>query len=107
MSGKEFCIILTTTDNVETAEKISESLLKEKLVACVQIDSVRSFYNWGTSLEKSEEFRLQIKALSKDYADIEKTIINLHDYDIPQIIMLDIAGGSEAYLKWVADSCKK
>ncbi len=107
MSGKEFCIILTTTDNVQTADKITESLLKQKLVACVQIDSVRSFYNWGASLERSDEYRLQIKALYKNYADIEKTIVDLHNYDIPQIIMLDIAGGSKAYLKWVLDSCPR
>lgn len=107
MFGKEFCIILTTTDNVKTAERIAEALLKEKLAACIQIDSVRSFYTWEASLAGEDEFRLQIKALRKNYADIEKTIIDLHSYDIPQIIMLDIAGGFEPYLKWVLDSCQK
>lgn len=101
------CIILTMTDDKGVADKIAEHLVSNKLAACVQIDEVRSIYNWEAKLQKSSEFRLMIKALKSDYAALEKAILDVHNYSLPQIIMLDITGGFVEYFKWLSDSCKK
>lgn len=46
--------------------------------------------------------------LVKTVADKSKTVMarirELHSYDLPEAIELDIEGGSPEYLKWIADS---
>jgi len=42
-----------------------------------------------------------IKALSDNYNEIEKSIKLNHNYQLPQIIKLDITDGLPEYLKWV------
>lgn len=44
MESKDCCIVLTTTDSKKNANLIARTLLEDKLVACVQIDKVESFF---------------------------------------------------------------
>ena len=45
----DYIVVLVTAKNRAEAEKISQTLLEEKLVACVNIiDSVVSFFHWHT-----------------------------------------------------------
>ena len=99
----QFCMIYTTTDKQEVAEKIATDLVSQDLAACVQIGEVKSFYKWKGQVENANEFRLVIKAMSANYDSIEKRISHLHNYELPQVIKVDISGGSEAYLKWLSN----
>ena len=55
-------ILITTTDNRDTAETIAKILIEKKLSACIQIiPGIISLYPWQGSLENSKEFYLQIK----------------------------------------------
>ena len=36
-----------------------------------------------------------------DVAKIIKKVKELHSYEVPEIIALDIAGGSKDYLNWI------
>ena len=101
MGKKECCVILTTTDKKETAELIAKILVEHKLAACVQIDQVQSFFSYEERLEQTNEFRLMIKAKSDNYKDVEHTIKFNHNYQLPQIIKLDITAGLPEYLKWI------
>ena len=101
MSREECCVVLTTTDDREIAEFIVSTLIKDKLAACVQIDEVESFFEYEAKLKKTKEFRLMIKATSDNYRAIENSIKINHNYQLPQIIKLDIAAGLPEYLKWI------
>ena len=101
MESKDCCIVLTTTDSKENASLIAETLLKNKLAACVQIDKVESFFYYEASYRQTNEFRLMIKALSDNYKLIEESIKFNHSYRLPQIIKLDIVEGLPDYLKWI------
>lgn len=95
------CIILTTTNAQNIVEQITSTLIKENLAACVQVDNVVSHFKWQDKISSEPEFRIVIKAKSANYDKIEKIIISLHNYDIPQIIKLDIQDGLPAYLNWI------
>lgn len=101
MNSMEFCIIITTTDNLENANEITSCLIKNKLAVCVQLEEVLSSFYWKEKLCQSKEFRLMIKTLSSNYKDIENTIIKYHNYSLPEIIKLDITSGLPQYLSWV------
>lgn len=104
MESKDCCIVLTTTDRKENASLIAETLLKDKLAACVQIDKVESFFYYEASYRQTNEFRLMIKALSDNYKLIEESIKFNHSYQLPQIIKLDIVDGLPEYIEWVCNS---
>lgn len=97
-----FCVILTTTDSQQVADKIAKLLITKKIAGCIQIDSVSSYYEFENQLEIAQEKRLMIKALSKNYREIEQLIVQNHNYQLPQIVKIDINDGMEKYLKWLA-----
>ncbi|MDG1436719.1 MAG: divalent-cation tolerance protein CutA [Rickettsiaceae bacterium] len=122
--NKICCIVVTTTDNERTARLIATTLLEKGLAACVQLDKVQSFFyheeerkNQLTkltaekklrerSVKEAEEIRLFIKAPIDNYKAIEESIKLNHNYQLPQIIKLDITDGLPEYLNWVhASKC--
>jgi len=96
-----YTIILTTVEKNEDAKKIAKSLLQEKLAACIQINKIDSIYNWKDKIYEDNEFLLYIKAPKKNYEKIEKLILKIHPYELPQITMIDITKGYKNYLKWI------
>lgn len=98
------CIILTTTNDQQVVDKITTSLLEANLAACIQVDNVVSYFKWEGKISSVLEYRIVIKARSDNYNTIEKVITDIHDYDLPQIIKLDIQDGLSSYLNWVTQS---
>ena len=106
MNNTECCLIITTTDKLENANDIISYLIENKLAACVQLDEILSSFYWEKKLCQSKEFRLMIKTLSSKYDDVEKTILEYHNYSLPEIIKLDITSGLPQYLDWVKEGLK-
>lgn len=98
---EQFCIILTTTDSEAIANKIAEALVENNLASCVQIDNINSIFKWNGQTNSSAEFRLMIKARSSNYNKIQDLLVTMHNYEIPEIIKLDITGGLTSYLNWL------
>lgn len=102
-----FRIILVTCSSMEEAEKISKSLVEEKLAACVNIVStVKSFFWWEGKIDEAEEHLLIIKTSIKKIEKLIKRVKELHSYDVPEIISLPILEGNLEYLKWIKESIK-
>ncbi|WP_425360063.1 MULTISPECIES: divalent-cation tolerance protein CutA [unclassified Candidatus Tisiphia] len=98
------CVILTTTDDQQVVDKLTISLLEANLAACIQVDNIVSYFKWEGKISSVPEFRIVVKAKSDNYNAIEKMIIDIHNYDLPQIIKLDIQDGLPAYLNLVTQS---
>jgi periplasmic divalent cation tolerance protein len=101
MKSRESCIVITTTDSEDIANKIAGKLVEQRLAACVQIDKVKSFFYYEEECRQEKEFRLIIKAASKNYKIIEESIKLNHNYRLPQIIKLDITDGLVEYMDWI------
>jgi periplasmic divalent cation tolerance protein len=99
----EYGIVITTVPRVEEAESLARLLLEYKLVACVQVDEIRSYYRWQGEIQGESEQRLWIKCRVADYGAIEQLIKAHHSYELPEIILLTIAAGSPDYLNWIAE----
>jgi periplasmic divalent cation tolerance protein len=97
-----FCVVLTTTDNEEHAERIVDAVLQAKLAACLQLMPIRSCYVWEGKVARDDEMLILIKAKSADYDDLAACIRAAHTYDVPEIVRLDIAAGEKSYLDWIA-----
>ena len=93
--------IITTTDKIKIADKITNSLLKKKLASCVQRLPIQSTYRWKGKIENSKEFLLLIKTKKSLYKKVEKEIKANHDYEVPEILEIPITNGNKAYLNWL------
>ena len=100
MSG--YSVVFMTASSNEEAENIAENLVSHKLAACVNIlPNMKSFYWWDDKVCKDDELLLVAKIKTSLFKDLEKAVKKLHSYDVPEIILLSIENGSDAYLQWM------
>ena len=97
-------IIISTCPDIETAEQLASRLVDTHLAACVNIiPGVRSIYVWKGERQSDNEVILLIKAPDSAYPAIENLIRDLHPYELPEIIAVDIKGGLPEYLAWLQE----
>jgi periplasmic divalent cation tolerance protein len=99
-------IVLVTSGSRQEARKIARVVVGARLAACVSMVSspVESVYRWKGKVEKAKEFLLVIKTTERRLAALQKEIKRLHSYDVPEFLVLNVSGGSNAYLSWLCDS---
>jgi periplasmic divalent cation tolerance protein len=99
-------LIISTAGSKEEASRIAHALVEQKLAACVNIvGPIESVYRWQEKVETAAEFLLLIKSTSAKAAMAAARIRDLHSYDLPEAIEINIDGGSADYLKWIAENC--
>ena len=95
-------LVVTNLPDSESAFNLARQLVDLRLAACVNVlPGVTSFYEWEGKLEQATEHTLVAKTVRARYAEVERTIVERHPYALPEIIVLDVAGGLPAYLQWV------
>ena len=98
----DYSVVFMTASSHEEAENIAENLVSHKLAACVNIlPNLKSFYWWDDKVCKDDELLLVAKIKTSLFKDLEKAVKKLHSYDVPEIILLPIENGSNAYLQWM------
>ncbi|WP_373031238.1 divalent-cation tolerance protein CutA [Sulfurovum sp.] len=107
MEASNYCIITTTTDSKENADTITQLLLEKKLIACVQSTVIQSAYQWQGKIAESEEILLHMKTKRSLFEKIQTEIEQLHAYEVPEIIMVPIAGANALYLQWIEEETIK
>ncbi len=101
----EYNLVLCTVNSRDLANNIAKSLVSEKLAACVNIsENITSVYTWDNKVVEDNEILLIIKSKKSLFPMVESKIKQLHTYDVPEIISIDIQEGSEDYLKWLNQS---
>ena len=98
-------IVLTTTGSVEEARRIAQALVERRLAACVNIvPQVESIFRWQNKVETASEFLLLIKTEAGVFDDLCDAVKELHSYELPECVMLEIRGGSSEYLDWIEEN---
>lgn len=96
-------LVLTNLPDQASAQSMAESLVADRLAACVNILApCRSVYRWQGRIEDAPEIPLLIKTTAERYAALEAAIRAGHPYELPEIIAVPIAHGLPEYLNWVA-----
>jgi periplasmic divalent cation tolerance protein len=99
----EYCLVLCTCPAGESAQSLAESLVKERLATCVNIvPGLVSVYAWQGVVESSQEALLLVKTERRAYPGLEARLRELHPYELPEIIALDIERGLPDYLNWIS-----
>jgi periplasmic divalent cation tolerance protein len=106
--NEQLVIAFSTFPDVETARKISRELVESALVACANIiPAVESIYFWKEKVETGAESFAIFKLTSARYSEFEARLRALHPYDVPELVRLNIAGGSVDYLRWIGETCSR
>ena len=100
-------VCFSTMPDLATAEKIARALVEESLVACVNlVPRVRSIYRWNGAVCDEEEVLLIIKTTHARREDLRARLLELHPYEVPELICAEVLFGHEPYLDWVRDSTR-
>lgn len=85
-----------------SARRIAEALVGERLAACVnQLPGVRSTYRWQEAVHTDNEELLLIKTTGDRLAALELRLLELHPYEVPELIAVPVERGHQPYLDWV------
>ena len=99
-------IIQTTCSSKEEAKNIGKILIEEKLAACIQLSEIESLYMWNEKFCCDYETLMSIKTRKENFEKVKSKIKELHSYDVPEIIQIDITNASKKYLKFMGENCK-
>lgn len=99
-------LVISTCPEKE-ADQLGKKLLEEKLIACVNIISnITSHYWWKGKIESDRESLLIMKTKESLVDGLISRIRELHSYDVPEILVLDVVQGNPDYLRWVEESTR-
>jgi periplasmic divalent cation tolerance protein len=99
----DILLVLTMVPDQAIAQKLAKELVGRRLAACVNLLApARSVYRWQGTVESADELPVLIKTTGRQYATLEKAILELHPYELPEIIAVPVTQGLPAYLDWVA-----
>lgn len=97
-------LMLSTVSDIELAKRIAHVLVEEGLAACVNLGAESlSIYMWQGSVNSATEVALTIKTRAALAQTVADRLGQLHPYDVPEILVMGLQGGSKAYLQWLAD----
>ncbi len=98
-------LVLCTCPDGNVAEYLAHTLVEKKLAACVSITgTIQSVYSWQGKIQQDTEVLLLIKTTTEGWANLEQALLDLHPYDVPEIIAMPIVAGSKDYLNWVGEN---
>jgi periplasmic divalent cation tolerance protein len=99
-------VIILSTAGEREAKGIAQALVMQHLAACVNITGVASVYRWKGDLCEDREQLLIIKTVKGQVDPVMREIRSLHSYELPEMIVLPVAGGYLPYLQWLAEETR-
>ena len=97
-------IIVSTFPSKHAVTTIANKLVKEKLVACVNMTKISSIYTWKGKVENQNEYLAFFKTTKKNQLILKKELKKLHPYDVPEIAEINVESINQPYMKWLVDS---
>lgn len=95
-------VVLMTAPDRETGERLGRALVEERRAACANvIGGVTSIFWWEDAVERADEALVVLKTPAAEVAALVERAVELHPYDVPEVIALPVEAGNEPYLAWV------
>jgi len=100
--------VLVTCDSLIQGRAIAKAVVRNRLAACVNLvlGPVQSIYRWKGKVEVAREHLLVIKTTRKRLKALEREVLRLHSYDVPEFLVLPVSAGSVKYLSWLNQSVR-
>lgn len=100
-----YLLVFSTCPDGATARRVAAALVQGGLAACVNVvEGVTSVYRWKEQLQQDAECLLLIKTRRERFDALQATLLELHPYELPELIAVPLDAGLPGYLKWIDDS---
>jgi periplasmic divalent cation tolerance protein len=101
-------VALSTVGSAEDAERIARALVERRLAACVNVvPGLVSLYRWKGKVERDEERLLVIKTRVERVDALRQALLELHPYELPELVVLNVGAGHAAYLAWIDENVRE
>ena len=98
-------VVLCTCPDRETARRLASDLVDRRLAACVNlVPGLESIYRWEGRTETSEECLMIAKTSNAGFERLRDRVVELHPYELPEIVAVPVIDGLPEYLEWVTGS---
>jgi len=102
VSADRAVLLLVTAGGRDEAERLGEGLVEQRLAACGSvIPMIHSFFYWEGRLQREHESLLLVKTSAGKAAAAQAYLKEHHTNELPEILQLDVSGGSPQYLAWL------
>ena len=91
-----------TLPNADAARALGRTLVAERLAACVNVvPGVVSIYGWEGTIHEDGEVLCLIKTSPECFDKLRARILELHPYEVPEVLAFAVDDGSGDYLDWL------
>lgn len=98
----ELVVFITAPAREGIAERLAHELVQRRLAACVNlVGQVRSVYRWQGKIEEDAETLLVVKTRRGQLEKLNAALTELHPYQVPECLALEVVRGRAAYLDWL------
>ena len=97
-------LVLTTAPDTEVAERIARVLVEERFAACANVlPGVTSVFRWEDAVQREGEVLVFLKTTVDGVGALRDRLVELHPYDVPEVVALPVTSGHPPYLAWVRE----
>jgi len=95
-------LVFTTLPNADAALELARNLVQERLAACANImPAIRSIYKWQGKIQDENEVLVLLKTKHDQFERLKSRILELHPYEVPEVLAIPVEQGYGAYLEWL------
>ena len=106
--NETIAVALCTFPSVDVAESVVRQLVDDRLIACgTMLPNALSVYRWEGAIERVEEVQVFMKTQHAHVTKLQDRVTELHPYDVPEFMVLDVGAASTPYMQWVVESTTK
>ena len=99
--------MFSTFSNPDKAAEVARILVSEQLCACVNlVGPVRSIYRWQGEVNDEAETLAVIKTTRERFDAMKARLVELHPYEVAEVIAMPVEAGHAPYLAWVEGETK-
>jgi periplasmic divalent cation tolerance protein len=108
MPASDVILVLVTASTEKEATTIAQALVEREEAACVNVvPMIRSIYRWKGKIWNEAEQLLIIKTTARAFEDVKRTVKELHSYELPEILAVNVGDGEASALAWIGASVKQ
>src|SRR6267143_1111602 len=100
-------LVFTTLPSADKAAEPAKLVVEERLAACANLlPAIRSIYRWQGKLQDENEVLLLLKTRAEHLERLKLRILELHPYEVPEVLAVPVEAGYQPYLDWLAGETK-
>lgn len=97
--------VRVSVPDAAAAQHLAKELVGRHLAACVQIlGPMTSIYTWKADVHQAQEWLLLVKTTASAFDEVAAVVVELHRYEVPEILAVPITHTLESYGAWVVDN---